>query len=79
MARQRRRRGLCAYHGQSATTAILRWCAKPTSAATTWWFNIFVNRLQFGQGEDLTTIRAPLQADAGKLQGDGVAVVFRAR
>lgn len=38
--------------------------------------SIFVNRLQFGQGEDLDRYRRTLQQDADKLAGEGVALVF---
>lgn len=38
--------------------------------------SIFVNRLQFGQGEDFNKYPRTLQQDADKLAGEGVAVVF---
>ena len=38
--------------------------------------SIFVNRLQFGQGEDFDRYPRPLEQDAAKLAGEGVAVLF---
>ncbi|MGN6898292.1 pantoate--beta-alanine ligase, partial [Neisseria sp. P0015.S002] len=38
--------------------------------------SIFVNRLQFGQGEDFYKYPRTLQQDADKLAAEGVAVVF---
>ena len=38
--------------------------------------SIFVNRLQFGQGEDFDRYPRTLEQDAAKLVGEGVAVLF---
>lgn len=38
--------------------------------------SVFVNRLQFGQGEDFDHYPRTLQEDADKLKDEGVAVVF---
>ena len=38
--------------------------------------SIFVNRLQFGQGEDFDHYPRTLEQDAAKLAGEGVAVLF---
>ena len=38
--------------------------------------SIFVNRLQFGQGEDFDRYPRTLDQDAAKLAGEGVAVLF---
>ncbi len=38
--------------------------------------SIFVNRLQFGQGEDFDRYPRTLEQDADKLAGEGVAVLF---
>ena len=38
--------------------------------------SIFVNRLQFGQGEDFDRYPRTLEQDATKLAGEGVAVLF---
>ncbi len=38
--------------------------------------SIFVNRLQFGQGEDFASYPRTLEPDAAKLQDAGVAVLF---
>ena len=38
--------------------------------------SIFVNRLQFGQGEDFDRYPRTLEQDAAKLTGEGVAVLF---
>ncbi|MDO4878842.1 MAG: pantoate--beta-alanine ligase [Neisseria sp.] len=38
--------------------------------------SIFVNRLQFGQGEDFDRYPRTLEQDAAKLQGQGVSVLF---
>ena len=38
--------------------------------------SIFVNRLQFGQGEDFDKYPRTLQQDADKLAAEGIAVVF---
>ncbi len=38
--------------------------------------SIFVNRLQFGQGEDFDRYPRTLEQDAAKLAGEGVAVIF---
>ncbi|OAM46058.1 pantoate--beta-alanine ligase [Eikenella sp. NML99-0057] len=38
--------------------------------------SIFVNRLQFGQGEDFDCYPRTLEQDAAKLTGEGVAVLF---
>ena len=38
--------------------------------------SIFVNRLQFGQGEDFDRYPRTLEQDAAKLAGEGVAVLF---
>lgn len=38
--------------------------------------SIFINRLQFGQGEDFDKYPRTLQQDADKLEAEGVAVIF---
>ena len=38
--------------------------------------SIFINRLQFGQGEDFDRYPRTLEQDAAKLAGEGVAVLF---
>ena len=38
--------------------------------------SIFVNRLQFGQGEDFDRYPRTLEQDAAKLAGEGVAILF---
>ena len=58
------------------TKAISPSFAKPKKRADNVVVSIFVNRLQFGQGEDFDKYPRTLQQDADKLANEGVAVVF---
>ena len=53
--------------------ALVREAAKRADKAVV---SIFVNRLQFGQGEDFDRYPRTLEQDAAKLAGEGVAVLF---
>ena len=53
--------------------ALVREAAKRADKAVV---SIFVNRLQFGQGEDFDRYPRTLEQDAAKLAGEGVTVLF---
>ena len=53
--------------------ALVREAAKRSDKVVV---SIFVNRLQFGQGEDFDRYPRTLEQDAAKLAGEGVAVLF---
>ena len=53
--------------------ALVREAAKQADKVVV---SIFVNRLQFGQGEDFDRYPRTLEQDAAKLAGEGVAVLF---
>lgn len=53
--------------------ALVREAAKRSEQVVV---SIFVNRLQFGQGEDFDRYPRTLEQDAAKLAGEGVAVLF---